>query len=314
MTTLSLIIPVFNEEESIAGFLSRMETVRRDILLELGQGAALEYVFVNDGSHDKTRSILDEISRDNDEVRVINLSRNFGKEAALSAGLHYATGAAVIPLDVDLQDPPEIIVEMVSKWKRGAQVVNARRINRSSDTTFKRTSANMFYKLMQKISDQPIHAHVGDFRLLDRQAVSALNQLSESSRFNKGLFSWIGFDVEEVEFVRSERQHGTTKWNVLKLWALALDGITSSSTLPLRIWSYLGACIALVAFISATALIVYTLTTGIDTPGYASLMVTVLMLGGLNLMSLGLVGEYLGRIAIEVRRRPLYIVESTKGF
>lgn len=313
VTTLSLIIPVFNEEDSIDAFLRRMTEVRKDIIPALGDAATLEYLFVNDGSADRTREILDRLSHENPEIKVINLSRNFGKEAALSAGLHYATGAAVIPVDVDLQDPPEIIVEMIGKWKNGAQVVNARRVDRKSDTAFKRYSANMFYRLMLKISDHPVHAHVGDFRLLDRQAVNALNQLSESSRFNKGLFSWIGFTVEDVEFVRAEREHGSTKWNVTKLWALALDGITSSSTLPLRIWTYLGASIAFLAFLYAIALIVYTMVTGGDTPGYASIMVAVLLLGGLNLLSLGLMGEYLGRVAIEVRRRPLYIVESTKG-
>ena len=314
MTTLSLIVPVFNEEGSISGFVRRITEVRSEVLLELGESAALEYVFVNDGSKDRTREILEQLSRENPEVRVVNLSRNFGKEAALSAGLHYATGSAVIPVDVDLQDPPELIVEMVRKWKGGAQVVNAKRVDRSIDTPFKRFTANTFYALMRRISDQPVHAHVGDFRLLDRQAVSALNQLSESSRFNKGLFSWIGFKVDEVEFVRAERHHGSTKWNVLNLWALALNGITSSSTLPLRIWSYLGATIALFAFAYAVVLVVYTLVTGGNMPGYASIMVAILMLGGLNLLSLGLIGEYLGRVAIEVRRRPLYIVESTRGF
>ncbi len=248
MTILSLIVPVFNEEDAINSFFDRISQVRPDIERGLGSGAALEFIFVNDGSSDRTRELLERHSQDSEEVKVINLSRNFGKEAALSAGLHYATGDAVVPVDVDLQDPPEIIVEMIQKWKNGAHVVNARRADRGSDGFFKRNSANMFYALLGKIADQPVHAHVGDFRLLDSKAVGALNQLSENSRFNKGLFSWIGFTVEEVELVRAEREHGGTKWNATKLWSLALDGITSSSTLPLRIWTYLGASIAFMAF------------------------------------------------------------------
>lgn len=314
MATLSLIIPVFNEEDAIRPFLDRMSELRPEIEVALGAGANLEYLFINDGSRDNTRIILEQLSLETEAIKVINLSRNFGKEAALSAGLHHASGDAVIPVDVDLQDPPEIIAEMIRKWKDGAQVVNARRSDRNSDSLFKRGSANMFYAILDKIADQPVHAHVGDFRLLDRQAVDALNQLTENTRFNKGLFSWIGFRVEEVEVVRLGREHGTTKWKPTKLWSLALDGITSSSTLPLRIWTYLGASIALLAFLYAAALIGYTLVTGGDMPGYASIMVAVLFLGGLNLLSLGLMGEYLGRIALEVRRRPLYIVESKKGF
>lgn len=314
MTTLSLIIPVFNEEDSIDGFFTCIEGLREALEGELGQNATLEFVFVNDGSRDNTRQLLEQRSESNPEVKLINLSRNFGKEAALSAGLHHATGDVVVPVDVDLQDPPHIIVDMLRKWKNGADVVNAKRIDRSSDGLFKRSTADMFYSLLGKIADQPVHAHVGDFRLMDRRALRALNQLNENSRFNKGLFSWIGFKVEEVELVRAEREHGTSKWNGPQLWSLALDGITSTSTLPLRIWTYIGACIALLSFLYAGGLIIYTLTTGGDMPGYASIMVTVLFLGGLNMLSLGLMGEYIGRIAIEVRRRPLYIVESTRGF
>lgn len=314
MTTLSLIVPVFNEESAINPFFTRMSELRPSIVSELGADAALEFLFVNDGSSDRTKEVLAELSSKSDEVKVINLSRNFGKESALSAGLHHATGDAVIPIDVDLQDPPETIIYMIRRWKNGAQVVNARRVDRTSDSFLKRSSANMFYSLMRKISDQPVHDNVGDFRLFDRQAVDALKQLSENSRFNKGLFSWIGFTVDEVELVRAEREHGTTKWNAPKLWSLALDGITSSSTLPLRIWTYLGATIAFFSFLYAAGLVIYTLTTGGDAPGYASIMVVVLLLGGLNMLCLGLMGEYLGRVAIEVRRRPLYIIESKKGF
>lgn len=314
MTTLSLVIPVFNEEQSIDRFFVSFEATRGELVAELGNDAALEFVFVNDGSHDNTRGILEERSDANTEVKLINLSRNFGKEAALSAGLHHVSGDAVVPLDVDLQDPPQIIVEMVRKWKNGAEVVNAKRVDRSSDGFFKRMTARIFYSILGKIADQPVHAHVGDFRLMDRKALQALNQLSENSRFNKGLFSWIGFKVEEVHVVRPQRESGSSKWSGLKLWSLAIDGITATSTLPLRIWTYLGAFIAFLAFLYASGLIAYTVITGGETPGFASIMVAVLFLGGLNLLSLGLMGEYIGRIAIEVRRRPLYIIESTKGF
>ncbi len=314
MKTLSVIVPVFNEEHAIDHFQERMATYCAEIELELGRGGKIEFIFVNDGSRDNTRNRIEELCQADNRIKLINLSRNFGKEAALSAGLHHATGDAVVPMDIDLQDPPETIAVMIRKWKGGADVVNGRRADRSSDRFFKRNSARAFYALLARISDQPVHPNVGDFRLLDRRAVDALNQLSESSRFNKGLFSWIGFNVDEVELVRQERLHGSTKWNGQKLWSLALDGITSSSTLPLRIWTYIGACIAALSFLYAAFLIIYTIATGGDMPGYASIMVTVLFLGGLNMLSLGLMGEYIGRIAIEVRRRPLYIIELKTGF
>jgi glycosyltransferase involved in cell wall biosynthesis len=247
-------------------------------------------------------------------IKLVRLSRNFGKEAALSAGLKAASGDAVVPMDVDLQDPPELLRPMVNRWQEGAQVVNARRVDRSSDTVLKRSTSTIFYKVINSLSDHPIAPNVGDFRLLDRVAVDALNQLEEHSRFNKGLFSWIGFRSETLEYTRPARSVGETKWNASKLFGLAIDGIVSSTTLPLRIWTFVGASIACIAFLYAAYLIVNTLVWGVDTPGYASLMVTVLFLGGLNLFSLGLLGEYIGRIAMQVRGRPLYIVSETEGF
>lgn len=314
MNMLSLIIPVFNEAEAVPVFLERIKGVRSSLLAELGEAASIEFVFVNDGSRDDSAPIIEALRTQNPEIKLINLSRNFGKEAALSAGLQFAGGDAVVPIDVDLQDPPELIVEMIREWRAGAQVVNAKRTDRSSDNYSKRISAGMFYWLMRKVSDYPIHENVGDFRLLDRKAVDVLNQMSETARFNKGLFSWIGFRVAQVEYSRPERAAGSTKWSLPKLWSLATDGITSSTTLPLRMWTYVGGMIAFLSIAYALFLIIYALTTGIDAPGYASLMVAVLMLGGLNLLSLGLVGEYLGRVATEVRGRPLFIVESTVGF
>lgn len=314
MYKLSLIIPVFNEAAMIPLFVERLSEMRRSILDLLGEGATIELLFVNDGSRDNSAQIISRQAKENPEVKLVNLSRNFGKEAALSAGLHYSKGDAVIPLDVDLQDPPEVILQLIEEWKGGAHVVNAKRVDRGQDGFFKRSSARVFYWLMEKLADYPIHENVGDFRLLDRRAVEVLNQMSETTRFNKGLFSWIGFNVATVEYSRPERAAGETKWSLRQLWSLAVDGITSSTTLPLKVWTYIGASVALLAMGYAAFLVIYTVTTGIDTPGYASLMVAVLMLGGLNLLSLGMIGEYLGRVAIEVRGRPLYIVESTEGF
>lgn len=305
---LSIVVPVFNEQESISLFLDRARPAVRAALALIGPDAAAEYLFVDDGSDDRSRDILKILAKLNDDVGYVSLSRNFGKEAALAAGINRACGDAVIPIDVDLQDPPEVIERMVRLWLGGAQVVNARRVDRSSDSRLKRWSANAFYRILNRLADYPIPENVGDFRLLDRQAVDAVKQLSEQSRFNKGLFSWIGFRVATVDYEREARGAGVTKWHLRKLWGLALDGLTSSTTMPLRIWSYLGGAIALFAFAYAGVLFVTTLLTGIDTPGYASIMVTVLMLGGLNLMSLGVIGEYLGRVAQEVRKRPLYVV------
>ncbi|WP_336974006.1 glycosyltransferase family 2 protein [Sphingobium aromaticiconvertens] len=311
--SLSIIIPVFNEQDSISLFLEAARPQVDRALALIGAGSHAEYLFVDDGSTDQTGAVLSILSRLNADVRHISLSRNFGKEAALAAGLDHAAGDAVIPIDVDLQDPPDVIVDMVRGWLAGAQVVNARRADRSSDGWFKRTSAALFYRTINSMSDFPIAENVGDFRLLDRQAVEAIKQLGEQSRFTKGLFSWIGFRVATVDYERVSRRIGVTKWRWRKLWSLAIDGITASTTMPLRIWSYIGGAIAMLAFAYAAFLVGHTLVTGIDTPGYASIMVAVLMLGGLNLMSLGIIGEYLGRVAREVRNRPLYVVASEQG-
>ncbi|MDX3899931.1 MAG: glycosyltransferase family 2 protein [Sphingobium sp.] len=311
--SLTIVIPVFNEQESISLFLDRARPAVAEALALIGPDAHAEYLFVDDGSGDRTGDLLAILARLNPDVRFLSLSRNFGKEAALAAGIDRARGDAVIPIDVDLQDPPEIIVPMVRHWLAGAQVVNARRADRSSDGWFKRISARAFYSLINRMSDHPIAEDVGDFRLLDRQAVDVIKQLGEQARFTKGLFSWIGFRVATVDYERAPRGAGTSKWRLRKLWSLAIDGITASTTMPLRIWSYIGGAIAMLAFAYAAFLVIHTLVTGIDTPGYASIMVAVLMLGGLNLMSLGIIGEYLGRVAREVRNRPLYVVASEAG-
>lgn len=308
MSTLSIVIPVYNEQEGLSLFLEAARPAVNRALTLVGPDTRAEYLFVDDGSSDRTADILAILSRLNPDVRYLSLSRNFGKEAALAAGIDHATGQAVIPIDVDLQDPPAVIIDMVREWLAGAQVVNARRADRSSDSWFKRWSARGFYRLLNRLSDYPIPENVGDFRLLDRQAVDVIKQLGEQARFNKGLFSWIGFRVATVDYVRAPREAGVTKWRLGKLWALAIDGITASTTMPLRIWSYVGGGVALLAMTYAIWLVVRTMLTGVDVPGYASIMVAVLMLGGLNLLSLGIIGEYLGRVAREVRQRPLYVL------
>lgn len=313
MRTVSIVVPVYNEQDSLSLFLDAARPAVAQALALIGPAARAEYLFVDDGSNDRTADILAILARLNGDVRWIRLSRNFGKEAALAAGIDHARGDAVIPIDVDLQDPPAVIVDMVRHWLAGAQVVNARRMDRSTDGWFKRWSAHGFYRILNRLSDYPIPENVGDFRLLDRQAVDVVKQLGEQARFNKGLFSWIGFRVATVDYSRAPREAGQTKWRLTKLWSLAIDGITASTTMPLRIWSYIGGFIAMLAFAYAAFLVMHTLVTGIDTPGYASIMVAVLGLGGLNLMSLGIIGEYLGRVAREVRQRPLYVIADEQG-
>jgi len=304
---LTLVVPVHNETGSIEPFLAR--TV--PILKQLGD---YEILFVDDGSTDATLVELIAAHKADAHVRIVALSRNFGKDTALAAGLAHATGHAVIPMDVDLQDPPEVIPEMVAKWREGFDVVNARRADRSSDTWLKRTTAKLFYQVFNQMADRPILENVGDFRLLDRRVVDVLNRFPERARFMKGLFSWVGFSHCTIDYERANRHAGESKWKYWKLWNFAVDGIASFTTVPLRVWTYFGALIAFLAFVYAAVLVVRTLILGIDTPGYASLMVAVLFMGGINLLSLGVIGEYLGRTYTEVKGRPLYIVDRTWGF
>lgn len=310
---LTIIVLVLNEEAAIAPFLDRARPAVERALAMIGPDAEAEWLFVNDGSTDETQAVLTALAARDPAIKVISLSRNFGKEAALAAGLDHATGNAVIPIDVDLQDPPELIPDLVRVWLAGAQVVNARRADRSSDTFAKRFSALWFYRVYNRLAEQPIPENVGDFRLMDREAVEVVRNLREQARFNKGLFSWVGFRVETVDYHRESRTAGRSKWPAGRLWLLAIDGIVSSSTLPLRVWTVLGGMIALGAFAYALFLIVYTLLFGRETAGFASIMVAVLFLGGLNMISLGILGEYVGRIANEVRGRPLYVISSKIG-
>jgi len=307
---LSIVVPVFNEADVIDVFLARLEPAVAQARIALGSGGQSEIVFVDDGSVDGTAERIAARIRPGSGIRLVKLSRNFGKDAALAAGLARARGDAVLPMDVDLQDPPELVARMVTAWRGGAKIVNAVRIDRHGDGWFKRASAGLFYRLYNRLAAHPIARDVGDFRLLDRSAVTVLNEMPERIRFMKGLFAWIGFTQTTIAYARPPRAAGTSKWRTWTLWNFALDGITGSTTLPLRVWSYVGVTIAIGALLYAAVVVVRTLVSGVDVPGYASLITVMLTLGALNLIALGIIGEYVGRIAVEVRARPLYVVEA----
>lgn len=306
---ISVIVPVKDEEESIAPFVARVS----DVLGTVAPAGNWEILFVDDGSSDETIAAIAAAHFRDPRVCALSLSRNFGKEAAISAGLDRARGDAVVPMDVDMQDPPEVLVEMVAKWREGFDMVFGVRRSRESDSAAKRMTAGLFYRAHNLISRDKIPENAGDFRLLDRKVVDAIRTLPERNRFMKGLFAWAGFRQAAVEYDRVERNVGASKFNYWKLWTLALDGITSASTAPLRVWSYVGAAIAFFAFCYAVFIASRTLIFGVDMPGYASIMVSVLFLGGVQLISLGILGEYVGRILTETKQRPLYVVRDTIG-
>lgn len=301
---ISLIVPVFNEEKAIPLFLTE---VMENKLLQLYH---FEIIFINDGSSDQTEQIINEQARQHNNMVAINFSRNFGKEAALLAGIFQSTGEAIIPIDVDLQDPLEVIPKLIEKWQEGYDVVLAKRIDRSSDTFLKRITSKFFYMVYNKIVDNKIEGNVGDFRLMSRQAIDAVKQLPENNLFMKGLLSWVGFPTTVVEYTRAERSIGNSKFNFWKLVNLALEGITSFSSVPLRFWSYLGGTVALISFIFAMKIILSKLILGNPVPGYSSLMVAILFLGGIQLIGIGVLGEYIGRIYKESKHRPRYIIKS----
>ncbi|NOD36589.1 MULTISPECIES: glycosyltransferase family 2 protein [unclassified Ruegeria] len=305
--TLSIVVPMFNEEDVLPILFDRLGQFLENL------GESYEIICVNDGSTDGTARILaDAHARDN-HIKVVNFSRNFGKEIALTAGLDVASGEAVVPIDADLQDPPELIETFLEKWREGYDVVYAVRQRRDTDTVVKRWSAIKFYQIINRLSGVPIPANTGDFRLMDQRVVRSIARLREHNRFMKGLFAWVGFRHAEVFYDRPERAAGQTKFNYWRLWNFALDGITGFSTVPLRIAGYIGMLTALAAIIYGLFLTMRTLIHGVDVPGYASLMVAVLLIGGLQLVVLGVIGEYLGRLFDEARKRPLYIVESSLG-
>lgn len=301
---ISVLIPMYNEEKVLAKLFSELFSVLEDI------DAEFEILCVDDGSQDGTRQYLRELVASKNNIKAVLFSRNFGKEAAMTAALDYAEGGAVIPIDADLQDPPLLIKEMVQKWREGFDVVCAKRVSRDADTAMKRSSAGMFYRVFNALSEMPIPENVGDYRLMDRKVVEAIKQLPEKDRFMKGLFAWPGFKTEIIEFERKERADGDTKFNYWNLWNFALNGITSFSSLPIRMGVYLGLVVSGFAFFYGAMVLIKTLLTGVDVPGYASLMVVMLFLGGVQLTFLGLLGEYIGRIYKEVKARPIYVVEE----
>ena len=306
---LSVVVPVKNEEDAILPFVERVGSV----LDAVTDNSGWEILFVDDGSADATLAAVVAANLADARIRGLSLSRNFGKEAALSAGLDHARGSAVIPMDVDMQDPPEVLPEMVAKWREGHEMVFGVRRSRTEDSFTKRLTAGLFYRAHNAVSADKIPENAGDFRLMDRKVVDVIRAMPERNRFMKGLFAWAGFRQAAVEYDRAERETGTTKYNYWKLWTLALDGITSASTVPLRIWSYVGALVALFAIGFAGWLAIDTMIFGNAVPGYASIMTSVLFLGGIQLISLGVLGEYVGRILTETKQRPLYVVRDTVG-
>ncbi len=299
---ISIVIPIYNEAEALRTVVAALQDVLDEVDI------SYELLCVDDGSTDDSLEKLIAAQTECNELQIIELSRNFGKEAALSAGLDHARGDAVIPFDADMQDPPDLIPKMIEQWKAGFDVVLARRRNRSSDTWLKRATAWAFYRTHNVLADVTIPADVGDFRLMDRKVVEAVRSMPEQRRFMKGIFAWVGFRTTILDYERRERHAGKSSWPFWQLWNLALEGITSFSMLPLRLWSYVGLFIAVLSFIYGSAIVIRTFVYGVDVPGYASVFSAVLFLGGLQLLCLGLLGEYVGRIYGEVKRRPVYVV------
>jgi glycosyltransferase involved in cell wall biosynthesis len=305
---ISVVVPLYNEEENIDALFRRLLAVLEAL------NTSYEVICVNDGSRDNTLKNLVEYHQLYPQIKVVNLSRNFGKDIAMSAGIDYSQGMAVIPIDADLQDPPELIAEMIEKWHEGYDVVYASRRVRIGESWFKRLTAEGFYQVINKLSRVSIPPNTGDFRLIDRRVVESIKKMPERQRFMKGIFAWVGYKQTSILFDREPRYQGQTKWNYWKLWNFAIDGITSFSFLPLKVWTYVGLIIALVSLVYASFLILRTIIFGIDVPGYASLMVAVLFLGGIQLLTLGIIGEYIGRVYEEVKGRPLYLVRDCYGF
>ena len=302
--SLSLVVPVFNEEDAIGIFLDEVEKLQKEL-----SSISLETVFINDGSTDNTLpTLIENQTKRNLDIKIVELSRNFGKEAALTAGLDEASGQLIVPIDVDLQDPIELIPRMIEKWREGYDVVLGKREDRRSDTWFKRKTSGWFYSVFNQISETKLTPNVGDFRLMDRCVVNALKQLPESRRFMKGMFAWLGFNTTYLTYIRPKRSAGESSFNGWKLWNLALEGMTSFSPVLLRMFTYMGFLVSFFSFCYAAFTIIKVMVIGIDLPGYASSLVTVLFIGGLQLLGIGILGEYLGRTYVESKRRPIYII------
>ncbi|MHB1667821.1 glycosyltransferase family 2 protein [Thiomonas sp.] len=301
---ISIVVPCHNETENLSTLYTRVKGVMEKI------NERWELICVNDGSTDNTLMQLVALHQRDPRVVVIDLSRNFGKEAALTAGLHQAKGDAVVPLDADLQDPPDLIPELILKWREGYDVVNAVRISRDGESWIKKITAHAFYRIINRMSSVDIPADTGDFRLISRPALEAIKLLPERRRFMKGLFAWVGFKTCSVNYHREPRNAGKTKWNYWRLWKFAIEGITSFSQVPLQIASYLGFLISFLAFFYAVFLVFETLFYGNSVKGYPSIMVALLFLGGVQLMALGVIGEYIGRLYDESKQRPIYLIRE----
>lgn len=305
MKVISILIPSFNEQEVLPALMERLQKLAHTI-----KNYEFEFLFVNDGSSDKTLELIQGYAREDHRVSYINLSRNFGKEIAMIAGIDHVEGDATVIIDADLQDPPELIPEMIRIWEEGFDDVYAKRRSRHGETWLKRKTSTWFYSTLQRSTNVPIQRDTGDFRLLSRRCIMALREFRESQRYTKGMFSWIGYKKKEILYDRDPRQAGSTKWNYTKLVNLAIDGITSFTTAPLRISSFIGIIVSFFAFLYIVVIVFRTLVFGSDLAGYPSMMAVVLFLGGIQLLSLGVIGEYVGRIFNETKSRPLYFIEE----
>jgi len=302
--TLSIVCPFFNEEAVVDAFMQKIHQILEQI------DRPFEIICVNDGSDDKTLEKLIEAKKRYANLRILDFSRNFGKEAALTAGLDHALGELIIPIDADLQDPPELIPDFIAKWQEGYDVVVAKRVDRSTDGILKRVTARLYYKFHNRIAQPKIPDNVGDYRLITRKVLQAIQKIPENQRFMKGIFAWVGFRTGVVEYSRQKRKAGKTSFHGWGLWNFALDGITGFSTVPLRVWLYIGFLISILSFLYGTYIVLRTLVFGVDLPGYASLLTSILFLGGIQLIGIGVLGEYLGRIYMETKRRPQYIIDK----
>lgn len=305
MKKISVLIPAYNEQEVLEKLFTRLANLAND-----QKSYDFEFFFVNDGSKDNTLSIIKEYAEKDPRVSYINLSRNFGKEIGMIAGLDHVKGDATVIIDADLQDPPELIPKMIDLWEEGYDDVYAKRKSRDGETWLKKTTSALYYKTLQRLTNIPIQKDTGDFRLLDRRVVEALKQFRESQRNTKAMFSWVGFHKKQILYDRDPRAAGETKWNYFKLINLAIDGITSFTTAPLRISTVVGSIVSLIAFVYLLAIVVQTIFFGNELAGYPSTLAVILFLGGVQLLSLGIIGEYIGRIFNETKQRPLYLIEE----
>ena len=308
MTTrkkISILIPAYNEQDVLRHLYERLQKLAGETA-----NYDFEFLFVNDGSRDKTLEIIKSYAAKDHRVSYVNLSRNFGKETAMIAGLDHVTGDATVIIDADLQDPPELIPQMIQYWEDGYDDVYARRNSRNGETWFKKATSTVFYKLLQRSTHIPIQQDTGDFRLLDKRCVEALRLFRESQRYTNGMCSWSGYKKKEISYDGDPRAAGETKWNYFKLLELAIEGITSFTTAPLRISTFMGIVTSILAFIYILYLVIRTIFFGSDLAGYPSMMAVILFLGGVQLLSLGIIGEYIARIFNETKNRPLYFVEE----